>query len=66
MKSRKRPVCDIENGHLATSMSLLGMLSLKIGRSVQWDGAKEVIANDPEANKLLRRAYRGPWVYPEA
>jgi hypothetical protein len=44
-------------------MSLLGMLSYKIGRSVKWDGQKEQIIGDPEANKLLRREYRKPWVY---
>jgi len=59
-----RPVCDIEIGHRSTSMSLLGMLSLKLGRSVRWDGQKEVIIGDPAANKLLRRDYRGPWKYP--
>jgi len=46
-------------------MSLLGMLSLKIGRSVQWDGEREVIVGDGEANSLLSREYRKPWVYPE-
>jgi predicted dehydrogenase len=65
VKTRSRPVCDIEIGHRSTNMSLLGMLSLKIGRSIQWDGEKEVIIDDPEANKLLRREYRKPWVYPE-
>lgn len=65
IKTGERPVCDIEIGHLSTNMSLLGMLSLKLGRSVQWDGQKEVIVGDPEANKLLRRQYRQPWEYPE-
>jgi hypothetical protein len=46
-------------------MSLLGMLSLKLGRSVKWDGEKEVIIGDPEANKLLSRKYRKPWVFPQ-
>jgi hypothetical protein len=41
------------------------MLSLKLGRSVRWDGEKEVIVGDAEANKLLRRKYRKPWVYPQ-
>jgi len=65
IKTRSYPVCDIEIGHRSTNMSLLGMLSLKIGRSVEWDGEKEVIIGDPEANKLLRREYRRPWVYPQ-
>ncbi len=60
----KRPTCDIEVGHLATNMSLLGMLSYKLGRSIQWDGVNEKIVGDEDANKLLRREYRGPWKYP--
>ncbi len=60
-----RPVCDIEAIHYSTNLSLLGMLSLKLGRSVRWDGEKEVCIGDPQANLLLRRDYRSPWVYPE-
>ncbi|QKZ14280.1 Gfo/Idh/MocA family protein [Spirosoma sp. KUDC1026] len=62
IKSNKLPICDIEIGQRSTNMALLGMLSLKLGRSVAWDGSQ--IPNDPEANKLLSRAYRGEWQYP--
>jgi predicted dehydrogenase len=65
IKDRSRPVCDIEIGHRSTTMSLLGMLSMKTGRSVAWDGPNQKILNDPEANKLLKRKYRSPWKYPE-
>lgn len=64
IKTRTRPVCDIELIHRSTTMSLLGMLSLKIGRSVEWDAEREVIVGDGEANQLLSREYRKPWVYP--
>jgi predicted dehydrogenase len=64
IKTGEQPVCDIEIGHRSTNMSLLGMLSLKLGRSVCWDGEKEQILGDAEANKLLRRDYRDPWKYP--
>ena len=64
IESGKPPVADVEVGHQATVMSLLGMLSLKAGRSIEWDGAKERIVGDPEAGKLLKRKYREPWVYP--
>lgn len=62
--ANKRSVCDIEIGHRSTNMSLLGMLSWKLGRSIAWDGEKQLIINDEEANKLLQRKYRGEWVYP--
>ena len=52
-------------GHRSTNMSLPGMLSLKIGRSIKWDGEKEIIIGDAEANRLLRRKHRKPWVYPK-
>ncbi|HPD47218.1 MAG TPA: Gfo/Idh/MocA family oxidoreductase [Anaerohalosphaeraceae bacterium] len=64
IETGRRPVCDIEIGHRSTNMALLGMLSYKVGRSIRWDGEKEVIIGDPEANKLLKREYRKPWVYP--
>lgn len=66
IRTGRRPVCDIEIGHRSTNMSLLGMLSLKLGRSVHWDGDKEEVIGDAEANKLLSRPYRSPWRYPEA
>jgi len=65
IKTGRRPVCDIEIGHRSTNVSLLGMLSWKLGRSIEWDGHKELCVGDPEANKLLRRPYRPPWRYPE-
>jgi predicted dehydrogenase len=66
IKHNRRPVCDIEVGHRATTMSLLGMLSLKLGRGIVWDAQKEEIVGDLEANKLLERPYRAPWQYPRA
>jgi predicted dehydrogenase len=64
IRKGSRPVSDIEAGHRATNMSLLGMISLKVGRSIEWNGKKEVIVGDAEASKLLSRPYRAPWVYP--
>lgn len=64
IEAGRRPVADVEIGHRATNLSLLGMLSWKLGRSIAWNGEKEIIPGDEEANKLLSREYRGPWVYP--
>lgn len=64
VRSGGRPVCDIEIGYRSTAMSLLGMLSLKLGRSVRWDGENNTILGDDEACALLQRPYREPWVYP--
>lgn len=64
IQTGRRPACDVELVHLSTNVALLGMLSLKLGRSIQWDGEKYECAGDPAANKLLRRDYREPWQYP--
>ncbi len=65
IRTGNKPISDIEDIHRSTNCALLGMLSLKLGRSVAWDGAKCECPGDAEANRLLRRAYRGDWKYPE-
>ncbi len=65
IESNRLPICDIDKGYRSTTLSLLGILSLKLGRSVQWDHEKLCCKDDPEADKLLKREYRQPWVYPE-
>jgi predicted dehydrogenase len=66
IENRRRPVADAESSHLSTNLTLLGMLSYKLGRSIEWDGANEKIVGDAEANRLLSRPYRSPWKYPGA
>ena len=58
------PVSDIVKGHRSTTMSLLGMLSWKLGRSVNWDPDTESFPADPAATALLQREYRPGWTYP--
>jgi predicted dehydrogenase len=60
----RKPVADIEPAHRSSVMAMLGMLSLRLGRSVEWDGTAEQIVGDPQANALLARPYRAPWKYP--
>jgi len=64
--SRGKPVADIEQGYISTTSCILANLSMKLGRSLTWDEAKGRIIGDDEANALLRRPYRSPWVHPEA
>jgi predicted dehydrogenase len=63
--TRGKPVADIEQGHISTASSILANLSLKLGRTLEWDAEKQHVVGDEEANKLLRRPYRKPWVHPE-
>ena len=65
IETGSKPVADIENSHYATNMSLLAMMSYKLGRSFKWDGEKQMVINDPEAEQRMCRTYRNPWKYPE-
>lgn len=59
-----KPAADIRNSHYATNMSLLAIMSYKLGRSVVWDGKEQMIIGDAEAQKMMSRDYRAPWEYP--
>jgi len=63
--SRGKPVADIEEGHISTTSCILANLALQLGRTLAWDPVKGQVVDDPEANRLLRRPYRQPWVHPE-
>ena len=62
--SRGKPVADIEEGYISTASCILANLALKTGRTLQWDAAKQRVVGDDEANQLLTRPYRRPWVHP--
>ncbi len=62
--SRSKPVSDIEQGYISTSSCILANNSMKLGRELSWDAAKQEVINDAEANQLLRRTYRAPWIHP--
>ena len=66
IESRGKPVADIEQGHISSASCILANLSAKLGRSFTWDAAAGKIVGDDEANKLLARPYRAPWVHPVA
>jgi predicted dehydrogenase len=62
---RGKPVADIEQGQISTTACILANISQKVGRSLTWDAQRGRIADDDEANKLLARPYRKPWVHPD-
>jgi predicted dehydrogenase len=61
IKSRQRPASDVEDGHRTTTACHLANISLRLGRKLKWDAAKEEIIGDREASAMLERPYRKPW-----
>jgi hypothetical protein len=63
--TRTKPVADIEQGYISTASCILANNSMKLGRSLQWDPKTMTVAGDAEANALLKRPYRAPWIHPD-
>ena len=62
--SRGRPVSDIEQGYISTASCILANVALKLGRTLAWNPQAFCVTGDEEATRLLRRAYRSPWIHP--
>ncbi|MCS7223642.1 MAG: Gfo/Idh/MocA family oxidoreductase [Armatimonadetes bacterium] len=61
IKTRDKPIADIEFAHLSNNPLHLANISYRLKRAVRWDGNKELIIGDEEANRYLCRTYRKPW-----
>ncbi|MFI5457095.1 MAG: Gfo/Idh/MocA family protein [Isosphaerales bacterium] len=61
VKSRERPVCDVEEGHRSTSYALLANIALATKARLDWDAHSERFTNNDAANELLDYEYRQPW-----
>jgi hypothetical protein len=64
IRSRKRPVADVEIGARSVAITILGNLAYWNHRVLRWDPAKWEFVNDAEANRWLDRERRDPWRLP--
>jgi predicted dehydrogenase len=58
--------CDIKEGFYSSSLPILANISYRLGRELSFDGEKEKFVKDPEADLMLTREYRKPYVVPDA
>ena len=63
VKSRKRPNCDVEEGHRSTTFALLANIALATKDRLNWDADGERFTNNDKANELLDYEYRPPWTH---
>jgi len=64
IRTRGRPVADIQEGYISSTACILANMACALGRTLEWDPEKGRIVGDDEANRLLARPYREPWVHP--
>ncbi|WP_373511462.1 Gfo/Idh/MocA family protein [Persicitalea sp.] len=61
IKSRQKPICDVEVGHSTATVCNIGNIAYRLGRSLKWDPKKEKFEKDKEANDLLQRPMKKEW-----
>lgn len=60
VRTRERPVSDIEKCFRSTATCLLGNVSLRSRMRLEWD-ERELTVAQSDARDLLVREYRAPW-----
>jgi predicted dehydrogenase len=65
VRSRKRPVADVEEGHRSAIICHLGAIALRTGLKLTWDPARELFVGEhaEEANRYVAREMRKPYDY---
>jgi hypothetical protein len=67
VRSRKRQDlnAEVEEGALSCNLMHLANISYRVGRTIHWDQKTMTCVGDKEANEMLTRAYRAPFVVPK-
>jgi predicted dehydrogenase len=55
------PNVDIEIAHRTATLCILGNLAYSLGRSLEWDGVRQQVVGDDQANRLLGNPQRTPY-----
>jgi predicted dehydrogenase len=61
VKSRAKCNCDVVDGHLSTSATLIANIALKTRSYLEWDARAERFTNNEAANRFLSYKYRAPY-----
>jgi predicted dehydrogenase len=63
VRSRKRPICDVEIGYRSVTVCHLGAISLRLGIPLDWDPKAEQFVGPraEKGNAMISREMRSPW-----
>jgi hypothetical protein len=62
VRTRQQPIAPVEAGHRACSACLIHHIAMKLKRKLYWDPMRERFKNDDEANRMLSRPQRWPYI----
>ena len=61
VKTRKKFALNEENGYRSCTIINMGLVALRLGRSLKFDPVKQEFIGDEGANRLIFPPLRGPW-----
>lgn len=61
IRNRTKPVSDVETGHRTAAMCNIANIAYELQRPLKFDPETEKFINDPYADMLLSRPFRGKW-----
>jgi predicted dehydrogenase len=61
VRSRRQTAAPVDVAHRSLTPAHLGNIAMQLGRKLRWDPRAERFVGDEHANRMLARAYRGPW-----
>ncbi len=61
VRTRQRPIADVEVGHRSATVGHLCGIARQLRRPIRWDPAQEEIVDDLVASRLLDRPRRAPY-----
>jgi len=60
-KGQGKTFSPFEIGGHVTEIGAAGLVALRLGRNIEWDGATMTVKGSPEAATLVRPQHRGEW-----
>lgn len=63
VRTRQKFALNEMNGHRSCTMVNMGVIAIRLGRSLNFDPEKQEFIDDDAANRLLDQPMRGPWTF---
>ena len=63
VRTRQKFALNEMNGHRSCTMVNMGVIAVRLGRSLNFDPVKQEFIDDEAANRLLDQPMRGPWTF---
>ncbi|MNL43840.1 hypothetical protein D3C87_1663720 [compost metagenome] len=61
VRTREKFALNEENGYRSCTLVNMGLIALRLNRSLKFDSTKDEFINDDAANRLVYQPMRGPW-----